>query len=247
MVDIIIPAYNAFSTIGLTLGSIAKQINRENIMVYIVNDGSTSSYKDIIDNYKNLLSIKEIVIKNSGPGVARQVGIDSSSNEFIVFMDADDILYNEYSIINLLNIINDADLAQGNFIEKKEYEDITRNPQYCYLHGKMYRRSIIKKYKLKFDPKRRYDGDVYEDSTFNQLYSLCCQKINNTEELIYVYQYNVDSITRKNTNTSQHLRNFVDAMTWLVKEINKRKIDNPHYIAWNMCIICMHAYFNYLF
>ena len=66
MIDIIIPAYNAHETIGKTIGSIAKQINRNDLTVYIVNDGSIKSYDYIIEQYKSLLKIKEITIENLG-------------------------------------------------------------------------------------------------------------------------------------------------------------------------------------
>lgn len=246
MIDVIIPAYNAFDTIGNTLDSIAKQINRKDIKVYIINDGSEKSYDFIINNYTSMIDITEIYIENSGPGNARQVGINSSNNEFIVFMDADDRLNSDDSLLNLLNIIHNADLAQGSFYEITENDKKILEPQYCYLHGKMYRRSIIKKNNITFDVTRRYNGDIYEDSTFNQLYSLCCNKIETTNEIVYVYEYNPTSITKSNKDESKHLENFVDAMSWLMNEINKRKISNYHDLAWNLCIICFHAYFNYL-
>lgn len=246
MIDIIIPAYNAYETIGKTIGSIAKQINRNDLIVYIVNDGSTKSYDYIIEQYKSLLKIKEVTIENSGPGEARQKGLDSSKNEFIVFMDADDELYREDSILTLLNIIHNADLAQGAFLEKTKDGEKVLEAQYCYLHGKMYRRSIIKEYKIKFDKKRRYEGDIYEDSAFNQLYSVSCKNVATTNEIVYIYNYNTNSITKSNNDESKHLYNFVDAMTWLSNEINKRKIENLHDLAWNYCIICFHMYHKYL-
>ena len=102
MIDIIIPAYNAFETIDNTINSIAKQNNRNSLQVYIINDGSEKSYKDIINKYTSLLHINEIIIENSGPGKARQIGLDSSKNEYIVFLDADDTFYDEYSLLHLV-------------------------------------------------------------------------------------------------------------------------------------------------
>jgi len=246
MIDVIIPAYNAHNTIGNTLLSLAKQINKDCLSVYIVDDGSTYGYDDIIKSYETLLNINVITIKNSGPGKARQVGIESSHNEYIVFIDADDYLYNEFALVNLMNTIGDADLAQGRMLEKTADGEREMEPQYCYLHGKLLRRSIIEANKLVFESTMAKVGDIYEDSTFNQLYSLCCKKINNTGELIYVYNYNQSSLTRTDRNVLRDLTSFVKAMNWLVKEINKRKIDNPHDIGWYFCIAMDHAYFNYM-
>lgn len=247
MIDIIIPAYNAFDTIGKTLSSIAKQINREQLNVYIINDGSSKSYDYIIKNFSSLINIKEIIIENSGPGRARQVGLESSSNEFILFMDADDVLYNEFSIINLLSIISDNDIAQGFFIQKTETDEKVMSPQYCYLHGKLFRRSIIKKNKIVFDETMRYEGDIYEDTSFSILYSLFCKKIKTTEEIVYVYEYNPNSITKSNNNTSKNLNNYIDAMDWLIREVKKSNNYNIHDYAWNLYMIMFHTYFHYLY
>lgn len=246
MIDIIIPAYNAFETIDKTLNSISKQINRNSLHTYIINDGSTKSYKDIIDKYRNILNITEITIENSGPGKARQVGLDASNNEYIVFLDADDILYNEYSLIKLINIIQDNDLAQGYFIEKNETEFKITEPQLFYLHGKMFRRSIIEKNNIKFDITHRKNGDIYEDSTFTQLYLLCSEKIITTQEVVYTYEYNPNSITKYNKDNAIHLQNFIEAMNWLTNEIKKRNIKNNYEIARNYQIILFHIYFHYL-
>lgn len=246
MIDIIIPAYNAFETIGKTLNSIAKQVNRESLNVYIINDGSDKGYDYIISNYTSLINITEIKIENSGPGAARQLGLDASGNEFIVFMDADDTLPSDNSLLNLVSIISESDLAQGFFTEKTETDSKVLEPQYCYLHGKMYRRSIIDKNNIRFDKTRRYDGDIYEDCSFNILYTLCCNKIATTNEIVYTYEYNPNSITKSNKDVSKHLKNYVDAMTWLEKEIRKRNLEKEHDIAWNFCMICLHSYFNYL-
>ena len=245
MIDVIIPAYNAFNTLGLTLHSLARQINREDLKIYIINDGSNKSYEEIILNYSMLLDITEIYIKKSGPGKARQVGLDSSKNEYIVFIDADDTLYDDYSLLNLIKIIPESDLAQGSFIEKSENDSKIMEPQYCYLHGKMYRRSIIEKYNISFDVSKRNKGDIYEDSSFNQLYTLCCDKISTTTDIIYVYEYNPNSLTKANTDYSKNLHNFIKSMTWLGKQIELRNIQNSHDIAWNFCIIAFHCYFHY--
>ena len=245
MIDVIIPAYNAFETLGLTLHSIVKQVNRDDLKIYIINDGSVKSYEEIINNYSVLLDITEIYIKKSGPGKARQVGLDSSKNEYIVFIDADDTLYDDYSLLNLIKIIPESDLAQGSFIEKSENDSKIMEPQYCYLHGKMYRRSIIEKYNISFDVSKRNKGDIYEDSSFNQLYTLCCDKISTTTDIIYVYEYNPNSLTKSNNNYSKNLHNFIKSMTWLGKQIELRNIQNSHDIAWNFCIIAFHCYFHY--
>ena len=246
MIDVIIPAYNAHRTIGRTLNSIASQVNKDDLKVYIINDGSDNDYSEFVNIYANILDIVEIDIVNSGPGVARQVGLDNSSNEYIIFIDADDLLYNNHSIMDLLSIIPKADVSQGYFIEKKEDKSRVLEPQYCYLHGKMFRRSVIERYNIAFDKSKRLCGDMYEDSSFNQLYLLCSSNIATTNEKVYVYEYNENSLTNKDVDAVNNLINYVYSMTWLAKEVKKRNLSNLHDIGWHFCIISYHCYFNYL-
>ena len=106
MIDIIIPAFNAHETIERTLFSIAyqKQISLAN--VYIVNDGSDEDYSKEIKFFSKFLKIKELKMKkNSGPGCARQYGIDHSESEYIIFIDSDDVFYDPYVVSNLYNTI----------------------------------------------------------------------------------------------------------------------------------------------
>ncbi len=246
MVDIIIPAYNAFNTLGKTLESIANQVDRDKIKVYIVNDGSRDNYQYIINQYKDKVYIKEIYEENAGPGAARQLGLRKSHGEYIMFVDADDFFNDEYAITNLLQNAEEADIVEGMVKTITKDGEIVAEPLYCFLHGKLYRRSIIEKNKLKFDVKRRYDGDIYEDSTFNMLYYLFCDRIVKAEYCVYVYDYNPESITKTDYIRNRHLFNFIEAVTWFVDEIRKRKIQNKeHEIGWYSVINMYFIYFFY--
>lgn len=67
MIDVIIPAYNAHSTIVRTLSSIAMQLNRNELKVTIVNDGG-EGYEDLVNLFKPILDVQEISYKeNRGP------------------------------------------------------------------------------------------------------------------------------------------------------------------------------------
>ena len=246
MIDVIIPAYNAFDTIGDTLESLSIQKNRDNLKVYIINDGSTASYDNIIKQYNNMLDITEIITENHGPGQARQTGIDNSNNEYICFIDADDIIADDESLLELYNTIQNNDLAQGHFKKISKNKEEIMPPQQGYLHGKLYRRSIIKKNNIFFDVKMRCDGDIYEDSTFSQLYSLYCKKKAKTDKVVYHYRYSQNSITNKKYCKDNNLHNFIDANTWFFNEVDRRHIQNDYELSWNVYAICFYIYFYYL-
>ena len=96
MIDVIIPIYNVnIKQLKNCLLSIAAQTIVEQLKITIVDDGSS-----IIDeNLENLFNKIEIFVpiqklrykENRGPGYARQYGIDHTYNEYIMFIDADDM------------------------------------------------------------------------------------------------------------------------------------------------------------
>ncbi len=92
--SVIVPVYNAGCYLKECLNSILNQ-DYECISVILVNDGSTDDSGNIC---------KEIAIQdervtyveqsNSGVSKTRNKGIEVSDSEFLMFVDADDILEN---------------------------------------------------------------------------------------------------------------------------------------------------------
>ena len=158
---IIIPAYNAHRTIDATLRSIASQTYRKNLKVYIVNDGSEKDYDRFVKKYQSFLSIVELKLrKNKGLGFARQWGIEHSNSEYIMFIDADDIFYDEYVIENIYKVM--LRNQNINFLISKvlaKDEDVLT---LTYTHGKVYRRIFLKRFNIK--SKNFYS---HEDLAFN--------------------------------------------------------------------------------
>lgn len=113
-ISVIIPVYNSEKTIIRTLDSILKQTYK-NYEVIIVNDGSSDNSLNIINQFcegkKNFL-VKNI--ENNGVSNARNVGIDNSSGDYLVFLDSDDWVDNDY-FENIINDINGFDLIVYSF------------------------------------------------------------------------------------------------------------------------------------
>ena len=195
-IDIIIPVYNAKSTIRRLLYSISYQKNSDKFKVYLVNDCDLLDYSEDINIFSSFLSITELKLdKNSGPGVARQHGLNNSNGDYVIFIDADDYFYNPYAIIDMYrNIeVNNADLLVSNFIYQRDNEILVKKNNMVWLHGKMYKRSFLNKYNIFFNNTR-----ANEDNGFNRLILFCKPKIAYINEITYVYSENINSITRKN-------------------------------------------------
>ncbi|MTB65142.1 glycosyltransferase [Streptococcus sp. zg-86] len=100
--SIILPFYNAEATIQLTLDSIVQQ-NQENFEIICVDDCSTDRSLKIVQNYSENYSNFKVVSLTSNVGVseARNVALNQAKGEFILFVDADDLLPRNF--IDFLN------------------------------------------------------------------------------------------------------------------------------------------------
>lgn len=94
-VNIIIPVYNSEKYLKRCLDSITNQTFKD-FEVIAINDGSTDSSLNILNEYKNILNIKIINQKNMGVAKAREIGIKNSTSPYITFIDSDDYIDNDY-------------------------------------------------------------------------------------------------------------------------------------------------------
>lgn len=87
MISIIIPNYNQGQYI---LEAIESALNQtyDNFEVIVVNDGSTDNSLEIARKYP----VKIINQTNKGLASARNTGIMNSKGDYLLFLDADDIL-----------------------------------------------------------------------------------------------------------------------------------------------------------
>ena len=89
-VSILVPIYNVEKYLRQCLDSLISQ-SLKDIEIICINDGSTDSSTDIINEYaKNDSRFKIITKKNSGYGDSMNQGIDMASGEFIGIVESDD-------------------------------------------------------------------------------------------------------------------------------------------------------------
>lgn len=95
-VSIVLPLYNAESTILFSIGSVLDQ-TYENWELIIINDGSADNSAEIVLEFINALDVetKDKIIfltqENKGPSFTRNRGIKSATGHYIAFLDSDDV------------------------------------------------------------------------------------------------------------------------------------------------------------
>ena len=104
-VSIITPYYNASKYIIETLISVSSQVHNENLTIehVLINDWSSDNSKELVDNFiesqnelGNDIEYKHITTPmNLGCGGARKYGIDNSTGDYLMFVDADDYYEND--------------------------------------------------------------------------------------------------------------------------------------------------------
>lgn len=229
--DILIPAYHAQDTIGMTLASIACQSIRKQLKVTICNDEGHDDYQDFVAQFSPLLDIQEIYVpKNGGCGVARQFGIDNTSAPFLMCMDADDCLATPFALEVLMKTIEKSEqniMVSGAFTEQLSsgMEFKMHANDVIWMHGKVYRRSFLEKYGIRFNLTRSN-----EDNGFNTKIRLLAnkdEKIVFIPDVVYIWYYKADSITRINNHEYTYNQSFIGYVDNMIDAIHYAREKKP--------------------
>lgn len=122
LVSIIVPVYNSEKYIKKCIESIINQ-KYKNIELIIIDDGSTDNSSSICRDYlKKDKRVKYYYKDNSGVSDSRNFGIEKCKGYFIMFVDSDDYIDNDY-IYLMMNYAenNNFDFAiSDNYIERNK-------------------------------------------------------------------------------------------------------------------------------
>ena len=175
IVSVIIPSYNHGNYLPKAIDSVINQ-SYPHFEIIVVDDGSTDKTKDVCLRYP---SVKYVYQPNAGLSSARNKGVEVSSGQYLVFLDADDWLLKNALECNLNIIIPNAKVAFVSGGHKLYYEpedktwmvqkEVNENHYCSLLEGNfigmhatvMYRNWVFKTFQ--FDTSLRYceDYDLY--------------------------------------------------------------------------------------
>ena len=178
LVTIIIPCYNASRYIKETINSVLAQAY-QNFEIIVVNDGATDNSSNIIKTIKDD-RIHLVEQENQGVSSSRNNGIALAKGEFIVFLDADDILHTNFLERRIFNLEKSTAIAcasnvvlvdkRGDKIEKNikhfaankssqilEFNDGILTCPSSYL----FKTEFLKKHNLSFNKNLQSSADKY--------------------------------------------------------------------------------------
>jgi glycosyltransferase involved in cell wall biosynthesis len=211
-ISLIIPVYNDRNGLNRLLQSIYSQekVDRSYIEVIIVDDGSTVKYNDIISQYD--LPIVFLQQDNGRQGKARNYGLSKATGDFVWFLDADDdipftalskickkILDDNTLEILFFNANYDNSLLksfQTGCSKKELLTNLSKNIFTVAPWNKVYKRSFLDKYKIKFPEKLKY-----EDLYFSIMTVIKADKIKYFDTEIYNYYKNTGSTTNNHNKS----------------------------------------------
>ena len=95
LASIIIPAFNVEAWLGVCLDSVIGQ-SYPHIQIIIINDGSTDSTSEVIEQYSQKEPrIRAVTQRNKGLSAARNCGIQIADGELLFFLDSDDSIHKD--------------------------------------------------------------------------------------------------------------------------------------------------------
>lgn len=186
MISIIMPVYNKYNYLTKSLNSIINQTYKDFELI-IVDDGSSDGSEKLCDEFaKKDERIRVIHLKNSGVSNARNVGLDNAKGKYLQFIDSDDYisedmlekLYNKAAEHDVDIVISGITKVNHNYEvmsttipqlegvkSKNEMLENFASEQrssgiYGYISNKFTKKSIVEKFKLRFNTNIRLAEDL---------------------------------------------------------------------------------------
>ena len=204
-VSVIIPLYNSAEWIRECIDSVISQENQVNLELIVIDDGSSDNSPDLVRAYcENHQNIKLLFQNHGHQGKARNTGIAEAKGEYIVFLDADDILLPGVlklfftqavsdqcdfvvgiaeSFNNHTTWINEGYQSYNTKVSNTNidrYPNLLMDPSSC---NKFYRSSFLKNNGIRF-PENTYCEDV--EFIYNAYF--LAQNISILPEIIHYYR-----------------------------------------------------------
>lgn len=228
MISVIIPVYNVQEYLEQCILSVINQTFTDWELI-LIDDGSTDNSPQICDKYANQYDKISVIHKtNEGVSTARNTGILNANGDYIFFMDSDD--YISVGMLDTLYeniLLSKTDCVMSSIVYRYDstgvenalclptkYINLSQELNHVYKElndckcfnsacGKLFKKSIILKFSLKFE--KMYS--ILEDGMFVVDYLRYCDSIVTLSDEYYYYRQfdGVSLIKRFNGNAIEAL------------------------------------------
>ena len=252
-ISVIIPCYNVGKYLPFFLESILSQtIGIQNLQLIFVEDKSTDNTLQLLKDFEQQHSDNVTLIelqKNSGPAVARNVGLSYADCDYIAFADSDDILHpNLYEVLYTMLSQTECDYSVCQFkhfseetislsllskspsatiIDLKDDSQkkvfFLQNSQVSGVWNKLFRREYLTTFDAHFP-----EGLKFEDIYFNWQMLLCANRVISTSEPLYYYRANPESISNNSSYYTYMMEN-IEVCAKTLNALIKEGLFSPYY------------------
>ena len=215
--SVIIPVYNGEKTVARCLNSLLKQ-NYNSAEILLINDGSTDNTDEICKNYmKKYSAVRYFAKENGGVSSARNIGLNHASGRYILFVDCDDYVSEQYFrivdqalsnapvdmlVFSWVSVCGDSSntavlsdqFLQGPGEVAKWAERAMQTGQFGSLWSKAFRTDFIQANNLRFNESLK----IAEDWSFIFRYILLTESVQILSAPLYMVSLdNNESLSRK--------------------------------------------------
>lgn len=231
LISVIVPVFNMEKYLSRCLDSICNNTYK-NLEIICINDGSTDSSLDILNEYaKRDNRIIVVDQENKKLSAARNAGLDIANGKWIAFIDSDDwihrqyfeilldIAYREKAHVSICNCLSTSEtcITEESLKEEEIHCKIIRKKELDRMHtvrsrvwGKLYRRDMIG------DLRFVSGTEPIEDMFFNTI--LLNERMIFSISDLKIYYYFIRPDSAVNTTTGRKSLVFAQHMIPLIQE-----------------------------
>ena len=255
LVSVIMPVYNVEKYLSQCINSVCTQ-TYNNLEIIIVDDESPDDSGTIADEYaKKDDRIKVLHIKNRGAAGARNIGLDTCSGEFVLFIDSDDWIEPDMVEKMVNYIINEnCDIVQCQSYDEytdKSIEHISESIN-CYMDNQEFMKHALYHWEdlliwnkiIKKDiigNIRFVEGRCIDDEFFTYKLIINSDRIFLTNEKFYHYRMRKSGAMLNDGHKKQRLQDQIDFMTGRYDERVNTFPDIKNEILAHLCETLIHV------
>jgi len=252
MLSVIIPCYNSGKYLPRLLDSLVDQhIDKAEMEVIISDDCSPEPYDDVLERYKDKLTIIKTSTKyNCCPGNTRQAGVDVARGRWYVFADHDDAFMPDVfeKVRAVIRKSKDAHMIVTDFIEVMPDTDeqiCEHSNAFGWTHGKFYNAKWWKSHGLHYKKDLKSHEDIY-------LSTLCTCALHEDKDngkiylpiKSYKWTAHPESLSRKEDKMfiETHFNEYLEATGYAYLDFYKRNKD-LNFALFHCVAVALYAYF----